>query len=548
MPSHIPDTGWDFGSVYDLLDQGGLQEVSSPLIRPSPQTLAQQSGKGGVSLGNFSKLFQDLGLAEHSSALPLPPLDADSELSTSDEALLPSPVLTSVPPSRETILKDLTFETPAPTIKTQSRSNLSTKLRAASPTKRPSSPTKRPASPIKRKSQSSATINQGPQTPVATKTTLKKHAIVQPSTPQQAPRATTLQHAQTATPVPAQAQSVPSEQITLIQLPLQQDHAGGRSSLIPRTVQPVRVKRPESTILATPSATLQTPSRQALQTQPWVEANHVTLRSQNERHIHLLNEVIRRFPEDVKWIVSPRQMLNEKATNEGIHVFVDASNIMWGFRDMLRNHGLHEHYHMSFDSLALLLERRRPVAKRVFAGSHREARPLPQVTRLVEASKAVGYENFVKEQVYITREETEKKKFFNYVKKVGYKKAQQMYSGSGSDSETNAAAVPKTPSAPKWVEQGVDEILHLKMCHSIMDYETPSTIVLATGDGAEAEMSDGFLAHVERALKRGWNVELVSWKQQTNRGYLNKDFQKKWADQFRVIELDDFLEDLVDTS
>jgi hypothetical protein len=109
------------------------------------------------------------------------------------------------------------------------------------------------------------------------------------------------------------------------------------------------------------------------------------------------------------------------------------------------------------------------------------------------------------------------------------------------------AAVPATPSAPKWVEQGVDEILHLKMCQSIIDVEEPTTIVLATGDGAEAEHSDGFLAHVERALKKGWKVELLSWRQQLNGGYKNKKFRTKWAGQFSVIELDDYLESLMDT-
>lgn len=244
--------------------------------------------------------------------------------------------------------------------------------------------------------------------------------------------------------------------------------------------------------------------------------------------------------------MAPRQLVNEKTTAEGIHVFVDASNIMIGFKDILRKYGVRQH-DMAFDSLALLLERRRPVAKRVFAGSHREANPLPQIKKLVDTSKAVGYESILQEQVFISREASEKQKFFDDVKRLGWHKANQLRSGSGSDSETGLPA-PKTPSAPRWVEQGVDEILHLKMCQSILDTEVPSIMVLATGDGAEAEMSDGFLAHVERALKRGWQVELISWRQQTNGGYRNKKFRTKWAEQFKIIELDDFVEDLLDTA
>lgn len=241
------------------------------------------------------------------------------------------------------------------------------------------------------------------------------------------------------------------------------------------------------------------------------------------------------------------QLITEKTTETGLHVFVDTSNIMYGFRDTLRTRGIHQQYDMSFDSLALFLQRRRPVCKRIFAGSHREANPLPHMAKLTEMSKAVGYESHVVEQVFIVREDSEKKKFFNDVKKVGWYKAQQMRSGSGSDSETGPVSAPKAPANAKWVEQGVDELLHLKMCQSIIDTDVPSTMVLATGDGAEAEMSDGFLAHVERALKKGWKVELVSWKQQINGGYRNRQFRSKWADSFSIIELDDFLEDIIDT-
>jgi hypothetical protein len=149
--------------------------------------------------------------------------------------------------------------------------------------------------------------------------------------------------------------------------------------------------------------------------------------------------------------------------------------------------------------------------------------------------------------VYIVREPSEKKRFFDDVSKHGWQKAIQRRSGSGSDSETAVVATPSTPSAPKWVEQGVDELLHLKMCQSLLDTAVPGIMVLATGDGAAAEMSDGFLAHVERALRLGWKVELISWRQQTNGGYKSRAFKQQWGDQFTIIELDDFLEDLIDT-
>ena len=274
----------------------------------------------------------------------------------------------------------------------------------------------------------------------------------------------------------------------------------------------------------------------------------LTIRPQTDKNLHFLNQLLVNFPADAPGLLSPMSLTNQQMKAHGIHCFVDASNIMIGFRDMLRKHG-HHNLEMSFDTLALLMERRRPVAKRICAGSHREAAPVPHVTKLVETSKAVGYENLVKEQVFIRRDDSERKKFFKDVERMGWTKATQLRSGlgSGSDSETGQTAS-ATPSNPKWVEQGVDEILHLKMCQSIIDTEVPTTMVLATGDGNAAEFSDGFLANVERALKNGWTVELVSWKQQMSAGYRNKKFRAKWGEKFKVIELDDYLESLIDTA
>ena len=99
----------------------------------------------------------------------------------------------------------------------------------------------------------------------------------------------------------------------------------------------------------------------------------------------------------------------------------------------------------------------------------------------------------------------------------------------------------------KWVEQGVDEILHLKILESVVDADEPSTIVLATGDAAEAEYSKGFMAMVQRALRKGWKVELISWSKNISAAYRSKKFQVKWQEMFRIIELDEYTEDLLDT-
>lgn len=69
----------------------------------------------------------------------------------------------------------------------------------------------------------------------------------------------------------------------------------------------------------------------------------------------------------------------------------------------------------------------------------------------------------------------------------------------------------------RYREQGVDEILHLKLLLALNQKETPapkgSTVVLATGDAKGGQFNrDGFLGAVREALKRGWSVELWSFK------------------------------------
>jgi len=90
----------------------------------------------------------------------------------------------------------------------------------------------------------------------------------------------------------------------------------------------------------------------------------------------------------------------------------------------------------------------------------------------------------------------------------------------------------------------VDEICHLKILESVLDY-APSIIVLASGDGAVAEYSPGFFKVIERCLMRGWMVELFSFKRNLSGFYRDRDFKKRWKNQFRFVALDDFAEDLL---
>ena len=68
----------------------------------------------------------------------------------------------------------------------------------------------------------------------------------------------------------------------------------------------------------------------------------------------------------------------------------------------------------------------------------------------------------------------------------------------------------------RYKEQGVDEILHLKLLQALNSKPAPaprgSTIVLATGDARGGQFNrDGFVGGVREALNRGWGVELWSF-------------------------------------
>ena len=215
---------------------------------------------------------------------------------------------------------------------------------------------------------------------------------------------------------------------------------------------------------------------------------------------------------------------------EGIHIFVDASNIMIGFHDALklsRSVALTTRMRrqpISFHSLSLILSRGRPTAKRIVVGSDN----FPEMAE----AKLIGYETNILDRVHKAKELTPRQKKYSNGSGNGTQSA-----GSGSETTTAVQYAPE-----KWVEQAVDEILHLKMMESVVDAAEPSTMVLATGDAAEAEYSGGFLKMVERALQKGWSVELASFRHNTSGAYRKREFRQKWGQRFKIVELDEFVE------
>ncbi|ODM22880.1 hypothetical protein SI65_00469 [Aspergillus cristatus] len=247
-------------------------------------------------------------------------------------------------------------------------------------------------------------------------------------------------------------------------------------------------------------------------------------KSADERRDGLHSKLLKKFP-DYAGIVS-----GKGSSPRPVHVFVDISNIMVGFHDSVkvsRNIPIGTRIRrlpLSFKNFSLILERDRPAAKRVLVGSDRFA--------AIDEGEKLGYETNILDRVHKAKQITRRQ-----VK--SRKNARTASQEATTSSETNEVA------AQRWVEQGVDEILHLKILESLLDTDEPATIVLATGDAAEAEYSGGFMKMVERALQRGWTVELVSFSQVTSQAYRRKEFRSKWGNRFRVIALDDYIEELL---
>ena len=87
-------------------------------------------------------------------------------------------------------------------------------------------------------------------------------------------------------------------------------------------------------------------------------------------------------------------------------------------------------------------------------------------------------------------------------------------------------------------EQNVDRALQTAILRDGLDHSgDPGVAVLLTGDGAGFLDGAGFQADMERLHKRGWGVEVISWRRSCN------SRMRRWAERYgKFIALDDFYE------
>ncbi|KAF3059345.1 hypothetical protein GL218_05003 [Daldinia childiae] len=231
---------------------------------------------------------------------------------------------------------------------------------------------------------------------------------------------------------------------------------------------------------------------------------------------------------------------NSSLPEADVHIFVDMSNIFIGFCEsykISRQIPLTRRISMppfSFKTLALVMERARNVQKRVLAGSiYGVANNNPQTSwppYFLEAEQ-LNYKMNVFSRV--------RKRKVSPNKPKGRGRTPIERSDEAGDISEDVTYEVRNG------EQGVDENLHLNMMDSMWDNMShPGTMVLATGDAAEAEFSGGFLQYAIRALEKGWKLELVTWKRPLSSAWTDPKFLKKYKNQFSIIFLDDFLEEL----
>ncbi|KAI4592463.1 hypothetical protein KJ359_011160 [Pestalotiopsis sp. 9143b] len=214
-----------------------------------------------------------------------------------------------------------------------------------------------------------------------------------------------------------------------------------------------------------------------------------------------------------------------------VHTFIDMSNIFIGFQDTAKtSQGLPVSARVtfapfSFEHLAFVLERGRNTVKRKLAGSVRHAHQMNNLPIHIADAQTYGYDCKILHQV-VKLDQNQPLPYSPY---------------NSADEARTGILCPRT----KLGEQGVDEALHLSMQDSILDAQgSPGIMVLGTGDAKPAEFSDGFAHYAIKALKHGWQVEVVSWRKCLSSEWKKSPFKDKYAEQFRVIILDDFFDEI----
>ncbi|KAG7440515.1 uncharacterized protein BT62DRAFT_579524 [Guyanagaster necrorhizus] len=320
----------------------------------------------------------------------------------------------------------------------------------------------------------------------------------------------------------------------------------------------------------------------------------------------------------------PPQQTNERL----IHVFVDHSNILIGLLSFLKRYPNRHpqarltssitklRRHLSHSALSLILERGRPVSRRVLVASS------PLYQRL-EGANQLGYEVRTLARVPDMGDGADKNsdsraksghirsqsggsgivvggtpasapnagiiigqggRKMEHLRRISGSTSTESEQGGGGSGSGSAGALSQVllrslgptglsisppgqlslvipnsqgntpPARIRYREQGVDELLQLKLHQALASIDGPpppgSTIILATGDGNAGQFNeDGFLGTVRTALKKGWRVELYAWE-----GGMSKAWKREFGEgsewgsgqMFKIVGMEQFGGELVE--
>ncbi|KAG6007669.1 hypothetical protein E4U43_000277 [Claviceps pusilla] len=225
---------------------------------------------------------------------------------------------------------------------------------------------------------------------------------------------------------------------------------------------------------------------------------------------------------------------NHSVALNGIHIFLDMSNINISFQHALRQkYSLKEHSRflplpqLNLQFLTEILVRNR---RTMTLNAGCSVLPDRHEPRFIQELRKLGYRVDLRERRLIA----EARGPINYT---------MSNKGRGGGAPDRMAAL---HTVARFMEDLVDETLQTRIAESVMEYfENPGTLVLATGDAQPAKYSDGFFTYAERALRMGWHVEVVSWNLSLSSRWRKSGLTEKWGNRFRLIRLDDFLDELL---
>ncbi|KAG6004332.1 hypothetical protein E4U21_001145 [Claviceps maximensis] len=224
---------------------------------------------------------------------------------------------------------------------------------------------------------------------------------------------------------------------------------------------------------------------------------------------------------------------NHSVALNGIHIFLDMSNINISFQHALRQkYSLGEHSRffplpqLNLQFLTEILVRNR---RTLTLNAGCSVLPDRHEPRFIQELRKLGYRVDLRERRLVAEAK-------------GPMNSLSTKRRSGGSSDRIAAL----HTVARFMEDLVDETLQTRIAESVMEYfESPGTLVLATGDAQPAKYSDGFFTYAERALRMGWHVEVVSWNLSLSSRWRKSDLTEKWGHRFRLIRLDDFLDELL---